>query len=195
MSLAGCGGAGGGSLGDADEANATDAAFVRAMITHERSVGSLAQLGREKALRAELRGIATERLGRHGRSLRALGMFDQALRDRRVSPRGAHLHQGPPPFDARRLRRSVSLDHEFLVLMIQQHEYAMAAASVERDRGGDRRLKALAQDVYDSSRRDVERLRHWLRTWYGDDTQRGVPPGPPPGGGGGGGAPAPGPEV
>ena len=76
---------------------------------------------------------------------------------------------------------------------------AVVAAAVERRRGGDERIKALAEDIYNSSRRDLATLRRWLRTWYGDDTLRGVPrgpsPAPSPGGGGGGAAPAPDPDV
>jgi hypothetical protein len=93
----------------------------------------------------------------------------------------------------------VSFDHEFMVSLILQHEYAMAAAAVERRRGGDERIKALADEIYDSSRKDLAKLRSWLRTWYGDDTLRGVPrgpaPAPTPGGGGGGAAPRPDPDV
>jgi uncharacterized protein (DUF305 family) len=196
--LAGCDGLGGNVMGHADPVNGTDAAFVRAMIEHERAVGSIARLGRKKALRVELRGIAKDRLARQGRNLGNLGWFDKALRDRRVSPLGARIRRGPPPHDPRALRRAVSFDHEFLRVMIEQHEYAMATAAVERDRGGDPRLRALAKKIHASSQRDLATLRRWLRTWYGDDTQRGTPPGPPlgpGGGGGGGGSPGPAPEV
>ena len=175
----GCG-ASGNPFVRAEPVSDTDAAFVRAMMVHERMVGSIAAAGRDKALRVELRGIAKETLARHARDESTLALFEGAVRGRRVAPLGTRTHSGPPRVDVRTLRRAVSFDHEFLVLMIQQHEYAMAAAAAERDRGSDRNVKVLAGSIYDSSRRDVERLRRWLRTWYGDDTQPGVPPGAAP---------------
>jgi uncharacterized protein (DUF305 family) len=196
VSLAGCGGMGGGMFGREKSMNSTDAAFVRAMMAHERTVGSITQLGRRKAMRVELRGIARDRLARHGRNLGALRSFGADLRGRRVAPLGARTRRGPPRYDPRALREAVSFDHEFLVKMIEQEEYAMAAAAVERDRGGDWRVKALAREMHHSSEQNLIRLRHWLHTWYGGGTQPGLPPGPPPGGGGGsGGGAGPGPDV
>jgi len=194
--LAGCGGMGGGMFGRGETTNSTDAAFVRAMIAHERAVGSITQLGRERAMRVELREIARDRLGRHGRNVAALGSFEADLRGRRVAPLGARTRRGPPRYDPRGLAGAVSFDHEFLVRMIEQEEYALAAAAVERDRGGDWRVKALAREMHHSSEQNLIRLRHWLHTWYGGGTQPGLPPGPPPGGGGGsGGGAGPGPDV
>jgi len=194
--LAGCGGDGGGLVGGAasSEPNATDAAFARAMVVHERALGSMAQLGRRKALRDELRGIAKETLARNDRELSSVRELADELRSQGVSRIGGGIGE-PPPFDARGLRRAVSFDHEFLARMISAHEYAMAAAAVERRRGADSRLRVVAQSIYESSRRDLAKLRRWLSTWYGGDTQ--PPPLPPPGGGGGGGGggASPGPEV
>jgi uncharacterized protein (DUF305 family) len=195
--LAGCGG-----LADPfsheEKANSTDAAFVKAMLAHERAVGSIAELGERKAMRVELRGIARDRLARHRRALSTLNWFQAVLGRQRVPALGARINRGPPRYNARDLSHAVSFDHEFLVQMIQQHEYAMAAAAVERDRGGDTRLKALAGEVYKSSSQDLLKLRKWLHTWYGGDTMPGTPPGqapaPAPGGGGGPGGGQP-PEV
>jgi uncharacterized protein (DUF305 family) len=180
VALAGCGGVSGSPFKRAEPVNETDAAFVRAMIAHERSVGTIAELGRDKAMRVELRGIAKATVKRHARDASTLALFQGALRGRRAAPLGARNHSGPPRFDVRTLRRAVSFDHEFMVLMIRQHEYAMAAAQAERERGSDRNIKVLAASVYESSRRDAEQLRRWLRTWYGDDTQPGTPPGSTP---------------
>jgi uncharacterized protein (DUF305 family) len=194
--LGGCGGIAGGTFGATGSMNSTDTAFVRAMTAHERAVGSITELGRRRAMRVELRGIARDRLARHGRNLGALHSFDDGLRGRRVAPLGARTHRGPPRYDERALRQAVSFDHEFMVRMIEQEEYALAASAVERDRGGDWRVKALAQEIHHASEQDLIRLRHWLHTWYGGGTQPGVPPGPPPGGGGGsGGGAGPGPDV
>jgi hypothetical protein len=144
----------------------------------------------------ELRGIARDRLGRHGRNLTALGRFEVKLHGRRAAPLGARTRRGPPRYDPRGLAGAVSFDHEFLVRMIEQEEYAVAAAAVERNRGSDWGLKVLALAMQKSSEQNLIRLRHWLHTWYGGETQPGAPPGPPNGGGGGGSAtPGQGPDV
>jgi uncharacterized protein (DUF305 family) len=199
VAMSGCGGVGGEMIGRAQPSNSTDAAFVRAMIAHERATASIARLGREKALRVELRGIARDTLTRHNRNVPHLNLFEAALRGSRVSLVSSYIRGRPPRFDARQLRGAVSFDHDFMVRMIEQHRYAMTTAAAERDHGSDARVKALAAEMYDSSRRDLAKLQRWLRTWYGDTqpppSPRGPAPAPDPGGGGGQGAPAPGPEV
>jgi uncharacterized protein (DUF305 family) len=81
--------------------------------------------------------------------------------------------------DARRLRDAVSFDHEFMVQMIRAHEHAVAAAEVERDRGGDPNLKRLAGEVLEWRGKDLEQLRRWLHTWYGEsDVPEEGPPDP-----------------
>jgi uncharacterized protein (DUF305 family) len=179
--FAGCGG----QLGGAEsKPNSTDAAFVRAMIAHERAAGAMARLGTRKALRDELREIARSRLARHERTLPELGRVRTALRSMRVPLAGAAIHTEPPPYSVHSMRAAVSIDHEFLVRMVEQHAYAMRIAELERDHGGDHRIKLMAASIYESSRRDLETLRRWLRTWYGDDTQPGPTPAPSPGGSG-----------
>lgn len=192
VALAGCGGDGGGPLGGglSGEPNATDAAFARAMAAHERTTGSIVELGSRRALRKELRRMSRETLGRHDRRLRELADAADDLRARGVSPVGGGIRE-PPPFDRRALRNAVSFDYDFLERMIRQHEYAVATAAAERARGGDTRLKALAHAIHESSRRDLAMLRRWMRLWY-RPTQPNDPRVPPPGGGGGG---APAPEV
>ena len=189
--LAGCAGGDDETFGGAwkDKPNATDAAFARAMVPHQRATGEIARIGSRKALREELRALAKETVARNGPELQRLTPLAAELRRRRVSPLGSGISE-PPPADPRALRAAVSIDHEFLRRMIQQHQYAIAASAAERARGGDSRLKVLAAAIHESSVRDLQKLKRWLRTWYGGDTQ--PPPAPPPGGGGGN---SPGPEV
>jgi uncharacterized protein (DUF305 family) len=130
--VAGCGG---GILDGAEkvEPNATDAAFVRAIVAHQRTTDTMARIGSRKALREELRALAKATVKRNDQDLRRLAELADDVRGRGVSP----LHGGigePPPIDPRGLRTAVSIDHEFLVRMIQQHEYAVAAAAAERAR-------------------------------------------------------------
>ncbi|HEX8743470.1 MAG TPA: DUF305 domain-containing protein [Thermoleophilaceae bacterium] len=178
IAATGCGGGDGLSLGavGGGEPNATDAAFVRAMVPHEDEAAAMAELGRDRALRRELRKIAramaSERRG-DASELRELARGVDA------DPGAARMTRHP--VDLRELRDAVSFDHRFMELTIRHLEEAVAMAEEEQDRGGDRRLKRMAGAILESHTRDLEALRRWLRTWYGE--------GALPGDGGGGSAP------
>jgi uncharacterized protein (DUF305 family) len=184
--IAGCGGDGGGlftaSGGPGSDPNPTDAEFARTMVENDASVGALAALARELGLRKELRKLARATLERQSIQRPRLRDAAAGLASRGIRPAGRN--PVPPAVDPRKLRRAVSFDHEFMVMMIRAHEHAVAAAEVERDRGGDPKLKRLAAEIHESRSRDLEQLRRWLHTWYGEGTLPGEG-----GGGGGGGEP------
>ncbi|MEA2473379.1 MAG: hypothetical protein QOE06_1294 [Thermoleophilaceae bacterium] len=171
--VAGCGG-GGGPLGfsgvGTGKPNATDAAYVRAMVPHERDTGVLAGLGQHRALRKELRRMAKSTAGRQRSDLGQLSAFAAELQSRGVRPGALRLGRGRPRLDPSAVRDATSFDHEFMVALIRQNEGAVAMAEVEQDRGGDLRLKRLAGAILESRSRDLEQLRRWLHTWYGEDT-------------------------
>lgn len=178
---AGCGGDGGalGVLADpTDEPNATDAAFAQAMVPHQRDGLAMARLGRERAMRRELRRIGREMIPPRGREIRRLSALAAELQREGVRPgRGAMTRR---PANPRDLKRAVSFDLRFMELVIRHHEDAISMAEEEQDRGGDGRLKKLAGEIQAVHERELEKLRRWLNTWYGE----GILPG---GGGGGGG--------
>jgi uncharacterized protein (DUF305 family) len=179
---AGCGGGEGGALGalgEPDEPNATDAAFAQAMVPHQREGLAMAELARERALRKELRRIARDMRGPRRDEIGRLGAIAAELAREGVrAPRGAMSRR---PADIDDLRSAVSFDLRFMELLIRHHEDAIAMAEEEQDRGGDRELRRLAGEIQERHERELEALRRWLRTWYGE----GVLPGE--GGGGGGG--------
>ena len=189
LAATGCGGDGGG-LGIVDAAtadpNATDAAFARAIVPHEREALALAELARERALRRELRQIAKEMIGPRRAGIRELAGIAAQLERDGVRPGRAAMDRRRT--DARELRDPVSFDFRFMELMIRHLERGVAMAEEEQDRGGHPRLEHLAGELMERYERELEALRRWLRTWYGE----GVLPGEGGGGGGGGeGAPAP----
>lgn len=180
---AGCGGDEGGALGvladPTDEPTPTDAAFAQSMVPHQREALAMAELGRKRALRKELRRIAKQMLDPRRDEIRRLGAIAAELAREGVRPeRGAMRRR---PADPRELRAAISFDLRFMELMIRHHEDAISMAEEEQDRGGDGQLKHLAGEILERHERELEALRRWLNTWYGE----GVLPGE--GGGGGGG--------
>lgn len=179
--LCGCGGGDGDLLGvtggPGSKPNATDAAFVRAMTPHQQEAITMADLARQKALRRELRKIAKQ-IARDRRS--EADQLASLARDTEESAGDERVTR--TPLDLRQLKDPVSFDHRFMELMIRNLEDAVASAEEEQDRGGDVRLKRFARELEESHTRDLEALRRWLRTWYGE----GALPGEGGGGGGSG---------
>ena len=180
--LAGCGdGSGGAALGpggvERHEPNATDAAFVRAMVPHQSAGVAMARVAERRAKRAELRELGGEIARRQAPTIERLRDLTPS-----VAPRAGAAPK-PAPVDPRRLRDPVSFDHEFMTAMIRHHEDAIALAEVEQDRGGDDRIKRVATEIFESQKRELEKLKRYLRTWYGVDGTEGPGGAPPPGGG------------
>jgi uncharacterized protein (DUF305 family) len=148
------------------------------MTPHLQEAIAMADLARDRALRKELRKIAKQIAADRRAEARELATL---ARDVEASPGAERMTR--KPLDLRQLRDAVSFDHRFMELMIRHLEDAVASAEEEQDRGGDRRLKRFAGEVLESHTRDLETLRRWLRTWYGE----GALPGERDGDGGGGG--------
>jgi uncharacterized protein (DUF305 family) len=166
---------------DRVDPNATDAAFVRAMVPHQQKGVAIAEIAQRRAKRAELRQIGREIADEQEPTIPRLRALDPKLPapSRRS---GAGIGGDPAPIDPNRLRDPVSFDREFLGMMIRHHEDTLAMAEEELDRGGDGRLKRLAREIYDSQKRELEKLRRWLRTWYGIEGPEGPGGTPPPSG-------------
>jgi uncharacterized protein (DUF305 family) len=180
--LAGCGdGSGGAALGpggvERHEPNAVDAAFVRAMVPHQTAGVAIARTAGRRAKRTELRALGDEIAERQAPTIGRLRDLTPG-----VSPRTREVPK-PAPIDPRGLRDPVSFDHQFMTTMIRHHEDAIALAELQQDRGGDDRIKRVAKEIFESQKRELEKLKRFLRTWYGTDGYEGPGGAAPPGGG------------
>lgn len=178
---AGCDSGDGGGIGVAiggGEPNGTDVAFVRAMGPHQREAAAMADAARRRAARVELREVARSIAGDRASEAGTVAALARELRGR--SPGTARMTRNRA--DLRQLRDPTSFDHRFMVMMIRNLEDGVAMAEEERDEGRDPRVKKLAEDVLESHKEDLEKLRRWLHTWYGESP---VPGDEPDGGGGG----------
>jgi len=168
----------GGALGEVRHTpNAADAAFLRSITEHEESTLGITRLAQHRALRAELRGIARTMTSEQHADLRELGSLAKALRIhgvRRSTASGVLA----------RVKDAPSFDYEFMRTMIEQIQRAIAIAHHEVSFGSDPQVKRLAAAIESSRKKELERIRTWLHTWYGGDIQPSPPSLQPPGGGG-----------
>jgi uncharacterized protein (DUF305 family) len=191
--LAGCNGTDSLFGGRSHAANGGDASFLRSMTRHETESLGITRLAGRRALRQELRGIARTMTSEQQKELQQLGSLAQGLGSHGVRPPATPPTQSAAMLDLDRVKDATSFDYEFMRTMIEQNQAAIAIAQDEARLGSDPEVKRLAAAIAWSRKKELERIRAWLRLWYGGDIQPGVPaPGPPGGGGGGGQTPGPG---
>jgi len=63
-------------------------------------------------------------------------------------------------------------DQRFIVMMIPHHDGAIAMADLALTRARHPELKALAQRIATSQRRENAQMRAWYRQWYGTEVPR-----------------------
>jgi uncharacterized protein (DUF305 family) len=165
--------------------NAEDAAFLHSMTEHEKATLPIPRLARHRALRAELRGIARTMTSERQADLRRLGSLGHGVPRRGAGPAARGRPAGSALADLSRVKDATSFDHEFMRTMIEQNQQAMAIANHEASYGSNPEVKRLAIAISAARRKELDRLRAWLRLWYGDLQPSPPAPGPPRGGGGG----------
>jgi uncharacterized protein (DUF305 family) len=165
--------------------NAEDAAFLRSMSAHEQATLPIPRLAQRRALRAELRGIARTMTSERQADLRRLGSLGHGVPRRAGAPAASARPPSSALADLSRVKDATSFDHEFMRTMIEQNQRAMAIANHEAAYGSDPEVKRLAIAISSARRKELDRLRAWLRLWYGDLQPSPPAPGPPRGGGGG----------
>lgn len=180
-SLASCNG--GGSLlavgGERHTANSSDAAFLRSMTAQEKKALGITRLAQRRALRSELRAIARKMTTEQVDDLHAFSRLGQRFGSQGVGP------VRPGKAALTRVKDATSFDYEFMRTMIEQNQRAMAIANHEASYGSNPAVKRLAIAISAARRKELDRLRAWLRLWYGDLQPSPPAPGPPRGGGGG----------
>jgi len=58
-------------------------------------------------------------------------------------------------------------DRDFIMMMIPHHRSAMDMAKIELRRGNRTEVKSLAKDIIASQGGEIEKMKGWLKLWYG----------------------------
>ncbi len=68
-----------------------------------------------------------------------------------------------------RLRSTVPpFDRAFIDLMVPHHESAVEVARLAEQHATRTEVKQLAQAIAESQQREIDQLRHWRQSWFGD---------------------------
>lgn len=69
---------------------------------------------------------------------------------------------------------AVSLDQQFIDMMVPHHQSAVAMAEVALTRAEHAEIKALANDIISAQTDEISQLREWRKTWFGSDQTPGM---------------------
>ena len=164
--LAGCGAAdeaGGGPAG----ANDADVTFATGMIAHHRQAVQMAELAEQEADDARVLRLAKEIKYAQQPEIDTMSGWLSEWGEPVPSPGAtvAGAEAGAPT--ARQLARlehsyGQDFDRLWLQLMLAHHRGAVALAETEVDEGEDGAALALAQDIVNAQRSEMERMRRLL---------------------------------
>ena len=160
-----------------------DAAFLSSMSDHEKATLGITRLAKRRALRRELRGIARTMTSEEQANLSQIESLAQGPPSGGARPPRTWRTPRSAMADLARVKDATSFDHEFMRTMVEQNQRAIAIASHEVRFGKDPAVKGLAAQIVAARKKELDRIRGWLRLWYGD-VQPGPGPLETPGGGG-----------
>lgn len=159
LALSGCGG------GDVAGAP-TDRAFAAEMVPHHVSAVEMAELARSRARTPFVRRLAVGIERSQRAEVRELRTQDAELAEAGVA-RGSlgmsMADMGMHGMSTAQLARSRAFDRDFLRMMIPHHEGAVRMARIERRRGEDPELRALAARIVAAQERELRAMRAALR--------------------------------
>ncbi len=157
VALTGCGG---GRTTPAP-GNATDRAFVAAMIPHHESALQMADVGRARAESPFVAQLATDIIRTQRSEIATLRAEDARLARAGVRRGSLDVAAHDPSMgdDVATLRGAQPFDPVFLRLMIPHHEGALAIAKAEIANGRDPALKRLAEQVIAGQAGEIRAMR------------------------------------
>lgn len=147
-----------------DRANGVDRAFAAMMVPHHEGAIEMARLARTRAEGAFVRNLAGDVVRTQRAEIAVLRRADRRLAAAGVRRGTLGLSDAEMGMDhdLAMLRDADDFDRAFVEMMIPHHEGAIAMAQVELAKGGDRELRALAQEIVDAQQGEIDAMRTQL---------------------------------
>ncbi|MDQ7904467.1 DUF305 domain-containing protein [Phytohabitans sp. ZYX-F-186] len=146
--------------------NATDVMFLQMMLAHHEPAAALLELGRSKATRADVRGLAGDLATAQATETRTITGWLESWGEPLVSTAhaGAHAaHGGLPALgdkEVAELERigGAEFDTAFLNMLIGHQHGAVELARMEATSGQNPQVKALAKHTDETTRAQIRQL-------------------------------------
>jgi uncharacterized protein (DUF305 family) len=145
--------------------NATDRAFIAAMIPHHRGAVEMAALATTEATSAFVKDLAADITRSQNAEIALMQRLDRQLAAAGVR-RGTlpmNDHEMGLDLDAKALKGAKRFDDRFIEMMIPHHEGAIEMSKVQLRDGGNAELKRLAREIITAQRREIEAMRAYSR--------------------------------
>ena len=165
------------SNGAGAKGNATEKAFLSAMVSHHESALEMARVADERAKDPFVKKLAGEIAAAQTREIDQMKEIHERLFDRELRPDpGAHDGLGlsaaeagmtHSPHTNRMLRSADPFDRAFVDEMVPHHEGAVRMANVVLKRTKDAPLRTLAERIVSAQEREIQEMNDFRRRKFG----------------------------
>lgn len=181
FALSACGGDDSSETGDAQ---ATDGAFLTAMIPHHESAIEMAKIAQKQAEHPEIKQLADDIVAAQDGEIEEMNaiherIFGEPAKGADHGDLGLDdemMGMGSMSMDS--LAQAKPFDQAFIDEMIPHHQGAIRMAQMELANGQDSEAQALAQEIIDAQTQEIEQMNEWREQWYGEPSPAGGVPEP-----------------
>lgn len=151
--------------------NATDRAFIAAMIPHHQSAVAMAKIAQKEATSDFVKGLADDVVRTQNAEIAVMRRVDAQLAGTGVAvgDLGLSDHMMGMGMEADELHGAMPFDAAFMKAMVPHHEGAIAMAKIELDTGANAQMKQLARAVIAAQQREVDAMNERLGADAGMD--------------------------
>ena len=153
--------------------NNIDKTFIVQMIPHHEGAIAMANIALERSKRPEIRSLAEGIIEAQEREINDMKSWYQdwygtTPPSEGFSMGGMHMSGMEGDVDELAAVSDADFDREFIVQMIPHHEMAIMMASMLQASTERAEMTQLADNIIASQSREIEMMRGWLTSWYGE---------------------------
>lgn len=159
-----------------------DSHFIEQMIPHHEDAITMAEIALEKAEHEEIKQLARD-IGRtQTEEIEKMQSWYKAWYGREVVAlisetfahghgMGMHMGMMGDDTDLESLENAKPFDKEFIEQMIPHHQMAVMMAQMLLRSTDRAEMKQLGEDIIAAQTKEIEQMREWYRTWYGNQAR------------------------
>jgi uncharacterized protein (DUF305 family) len=152
-----------------DGGDLVDRVFIDMMVPHHQSAIEMARLAQERAEHDELRTLAAAIIAAQQREISLMRSWRSDWFGSDEVPAmnaGSNAQTMDMTADVEMVRHADPFDPAFIDAMIGHHQSAIDAAEAVLHRTKRPEIRALAENVIETQRREIDQLAGWDVAWY-----------------------------